>query len=293
MHLPETTRLLTAEGFGDEFRAAVVRALPDARLSATARTQSVREEFARTIVGLYDSLSNWYLYAGEGRVATIKAIIEAERAGRPLRATIVFDAGTSIRWRDGIAMPRYAGVGGLFAEMLGDTRFTPMAALSGELYLPHTPADPLPARIAAFIRGTIMRGELGDALFGLATQGLGLREEQTGAIRRTLDDLLVQFIADFRAAHRVRAGEFNRAVLVPFRKAVRGARLGGKGTQLLARLAVGSVPYPQLDWHVLRLRRARCRVRTPTYRGTAAGERCPSPIRGDPDGGRGAEAVDV
>ena len=72
-----------------------------------------------TIVGLYSTLTDWYLRAGEGRVETIKAVIDAERAVRPVSGVIVFDAGKRIRWRQGLTAPGYEGVAGLFAPAAG------------------------------------------------------------------------------------------------------------------------------------------------------------------------------
>jgi hypothetical protein len=42
----------------------------------------------------------------------------------------------------------------LYAQLLGDERFTPYAVLSNEQYLPYDEFDPLPPRIAAFIDET-------------------------------------------------------------------------------------------------------------------------------------------
>lgn len=50
-----------------------------------------------------------------------------------MSGVIVFDVGRRIRWRQGLTAPGYEGVGGLFAQMLGDERFTVLAALSGEM----------------------------------------------------------------------------------------------------------------------------------------------------------------
>jgi hypothetical protein len=121
-------------------------------------------------VGLYRSLSDWYLRAGEGRVETIKALIDAERAVRPVTGVIVFDSGKRIRWQQGVTTPGYDGVAGLFGQLLGDKRFTALTALSSEMYMTLDEDDPLPPRIASFIDSELLRGEVAGAIFGLAIQ---------------------------------------------------------------------------------------------------------------------------
>ncbi len=198
----------------------------------------MKDGLATTIVGLYDSLSDWYLRVGEGRVDSMKAIIEAERASRPVHGVIIFDAGTHIRWQDGTAIPGYRGVAGVFSQMLGDKRFTPMAVLSSEMYLAYDEVDPLPARIASFIKRVIMLGELGDALFGLTTGGLGLTGEQLSRLRSAFDGILARYVDTLIEVGATRPGEFSRKVLSPFRRAVRKAKLGEMGDKLLARLSI-------------------------------------------------------
>ena len=73
------------------------------------RDGSPTEISATTIVGLYRGLSDWYLRAGEGRVETIKAVIDAERASRRVSGAIVFDSGKRIRWRQGLDRARLRG----------------------------------------------------------------------------------------------------------------------------------------------------------------------------------------
>ncbi|GAC1347337.1 MAG: hypothetical protein NVSMB27_12540 [Ktedonobacteraceae bacterium] len=242
----DTVRRLGAEGFGTTFDAHGLRQLLTEVASRAVRAERVKDGLATTIVGLYDGLSDWYLRVGEGRVDSIKAIIEAERRVRPVQGVIIFDAGTRIRWQAGkgeaqtpqLAAPGYSGVGGVFSQMLGDKRFTPMAALSSEIYLPYDAADPLPARIAAFIKREIMLGELGEALFGLTTQGLDLQDEQLMALRHSFNAILADYVHSLTAVGTARPGEFYRKVLAPFRKAVRKAKLGALRDRLLARLSL-------------------------------------------------------
>ena len=238
IYLTETLRRLNIDGLGTTFDVEALHRLAAEATSTTARTERVKDGLATTIAGLYDSLSDWYLRVGEGRVDSIKAIIEAERAVRAVHGVIVFDAGTRIRWQTGIATPGYGGVAGVFGQMLGDKRFTPMAVLSSEMYLAYNEADPLPARIATMVQRDIMLGELGDALFGLTTQGLDLTEEQLDELRRTFNDVLAHYVSTLEEVTTARLGEFYRKVLVPLRKAVRKAKLGSPRDKLLARLSL-------------------------------------------------------
>ncbi len=236
--LEDTTRRLSVEGFATTFDAYAVRRLSSEIASSAVRAERVKDGLATTMAGLYDSLSNWYLRVGEGRVDGMKAIIEAERATRPVHGVIIFDAGTRIRWQDGTAIPGYRGVAGVFSQMLGDKRFTPMAVLSSEMYLSYDEVDPLPARIATFIKRVIMLGELGDALFGLTTGGLGLTGKQLARLRSVFDSILARYVDTLVEVGAARPREFSRKVLSPFRRAVRKAKLGEMSGKLLARLSI-------------------------------------------------------
>jgi superfamily II DNA or RNA helicase len=236
--LEDTIRRLSVEGFATTFDAYGVRRLSSEITSSAVRAERVKDGLATTMAGLYDSLSNWYLRVGEGRVDSMKAIIEAERASRPVHGVIIFDAGTRIRWQDGTAIPGYRGVAGVFSQMLGDKRFTPMAVLSSEMYLAYDEVDPLPERIAAFIKRVIMLGELGDALFGLTTGGLDLTGRQLARLRSAFDGILARYVDTLVEVGATRPGEFSRKVLSPFRRAVRKAKLGEMGDKLLARLSI-------------------------------------------------------
>lgn len=236
--LEDTIRRLSAGGFATTFDASAVRRLTSEIPSSAVRAERVKDGLATTMVGLYDSLSNWYLRVGEGRVDSMKAIIEAERAMRPVHGVIIFDAGTRIHWQDGAAIPGYRGVAGVFSQMLGDQRFTPMAVLSSEMYLAYHEVDPLPARIASFIKRTIMLGEVSDALFGLATGGLDLTGAQLARLRDAFNDILARYVETLVEVRAGRPGEFSRRVLSPFRRVVRKARLGDIREKLLARLSI-------------------------------------------------------
>lgn len=244
--LANLVRRLSIEGFGTTFDAQSVRRLPSEISASALRAERIKDGLASTIIGLYDSLSDWYLRVGEGRVDSIKAIIEAERQVRQVHGVIIFDAGTRIRWQPGkgvaspsnVAVPGYAGVAGIFAQLLGDQRFTAMAALSSEIYLAHDEDNPLPAQIAAFIKREIMLGELGDALFGLTTQGLGLGDVQLAALRQSFDNILAEYVLPLSQVRVARPREFYRKVLIPFKRAVRKAKLGALRKKLLERLSI-------------------------------------------------------
>jgi hypothetical protein len=122
--------------------------------------------------------------------------------------------------------------------MLGDQRFTPMAVLSSEIYMPWAGDAPLPGRIAGFIKRAIILGELGDALFGLATQGLDLSEVQLASLRGSFDSILKDYVDGLRKVGAARPGQLNRRVLVPFRAAVQAANLGKTQEAVLARLSL-------------------------------------------------------
>jgi superfamily II DNA or RNA helicase len=221
IYLPSTVALLRLDGFWTSLDAEALRALPDEPMSAAARIERTTELLATTAVGLYDGLSGWYLRTGEGRVETIKALIDTERGARKISGIIVFDAGKRIRWRKGLTAPGYEGVAGLFAQMLGDRRFTAFAALSSEMYFTLDEADPLPPRIAAFIERSLMRGEVADAIFGLATQGLDLEPATERDLRKVWQGLIDDYVAGLQGVRARRLGEFRRKVIAPFRREAR------------------------------------------------------------------------
>ncbi|HEY1293714.1 MAG TPA: DEAD/DEAH box helicase [Chloroflexota bacterium] len=224
IYLPSTVRRLQLPGFG-----------------TTTGVQGENEWLATTIVGLYRGLSDWYLRAGEGRVETIKAVIDAERATRRISGTIVFDSGKRIRWRQGVTAPGYEGVAGLFAQLLGDKRFSVLAALSSEMYMTRDPENPLPARIAAFIETELMRGEVAGAIFRLVTQGLELRSEGASDLRETFDRLVADYVTGLAGARAQRPGEFRRKVLRPLQRAVRPHLSASAVTRFRSRLVAGNV----------------------------------------------------
>jgi hypothetical protein len=241
IYLPETLEQLARPGFATMLDAAALHRLPGLQISATERVHRARELLVTTIAGQYRALSGWYLRVGEGRVATIKAVIEAERATRPVSGIIVFDTGRRIHWQQAGSMPGYEGVGGLFAEMLGDERFTAFAALSSEMYFAYDEKDPLPPQIARFIEDEFMRGEVAEAIFGLATQGLDLAPEVLDRLHQRHVELIDRYVPRLVNIGATRRGDFRRRVLNPLRRTIRRLKLGSEGKRLLGRLHARNV----------------------------------------------------
>jgi hypothetical protein len=190
-------------------------------VSRAARRRALRDALAVTVSGAALSFPEWYRQTGEGRVGSIRASLQAEQAIRPFRSAILFDAGRPIPWQSPAPAPGFAGVGGTFAELVRDPLpgVVPMAALSGEFYLPLDPPG-LPEKIAALVREQLMVSEIGSELLEMATQGVDLPE----AARARLGDLLLAYLSVFAASvlgGRIRVGEFRRRVLAPVRRASR------------------------------------------------------------------------
>ncbi|GAB4445848.1 MAG: hypothetical protein Kow0031_28420 [Anaerolineae bacterium] len=241
VYLPKTLARLQAEGFTGVIQAGALRRLPETT-GVSARTEAAKDLLATTITGLYDGLSDWYMRMGEGRVETIKAIIEAEERVRPISGKIVFDNGRRIAWKKGLAAPGYQGVGGLFAQLLGDPRYTVMAALSSEMYLSHDDSDPLTERIATFIETKLMHGNASEAIFGLVTQGLGLSESAQSQLHAGFEGLLAGYLPTLRDIHAARPGDFNRKILAPMRRQVKQMGLDEATTQrMVGRLSPRNV----------------------------------------------------
>ncbi len=238
IYFPDITRRLNVDGFAETFDAQALRQLPNKISSKSLLQEEVRDGLATTMVGLYSSLKNFYFRVGEGRFDSIKSIIEAERSTRKVTDVIVFDGGKRILWEKGLAVPGYAGVAGLFSQMLGDRRFTPMAVLSSEMYMPWTEKNPLPVRIANFIKKEIMLGELGEALFSLVIQGLGLADAQKDNLRSSFESILTEYVQKLSTVGASRPGEFERKVLRKFRKAGDSLELRDISERLKARLSL-------------------------------------------------------
>jgi hypothetical protein len=197
----------------------------------------VKDLLASTLAGLYPTLRTLPYRMGEGRVDSVKAIVEAERSARDVSGVIIFDLARGIRWEEGgPAVPGYAGVGGLFAQMLGDPRWTPMAATSAEIYLPWSDSDPLTGQIAGYIRDEILLAELGTALFGLVTQGVDLDGAERDRLKLSLQEVLGEYVATLSDVRAPRPGEFSRRVLRRFRRSLRAADAGPGAGRMRERL---------------------------------------------------------
>ena len=246
IYLPVTLKRLSATGFASRFDPAALRQAHDGASSQAARNEAVKDQLATTIVGLYEGLSEWYRRVGEGRVETIKAVIEAERATRPVSGIIIFDNARRINWKQGLAAPGYEGVSGLYAQLLGDERFTPYAVLSGEQYLPYDEFNPLPPRIAAFIEARLMLGEIAQAMFDLAFQGIDPAAETSARLHERWNELILAYVPRLRNVHAARPGDFSRRVLQPLREQVRKLELGAAGQRLLTRLDLRNIHFADL-----------------------------------------------
>ncbi len=241
IYLHSTLGRLRHPGYTDSLDVEALRRAHAAATNQVARREVVKDHLAGTIVGLYEGLSDWYWRVGEGRVETIKAVIEAERATRPVDGIIIFDNARRIQWKQGIAgqgvaVPGYEGLGGLYAQLLGDERFTPYAVLSGEQYLPYDEVDPLPPRIARFVEEELMQGEIARAMLDLVAQGLELSADTHERLRARWAGLIAGYIPALGKVHAARPRDFSLRVLRPMRAHIRRLALGPAGERLLSRL---------------------------------------------------------
>lgn len=241
IYLPATVDRLRRPGFGTTVAAGELAQLPGRPGSAATRVAGAVDALATTATGLSRGLNEWYLRTGEGRVETIKAVVDAERQERPVSGVIVFDLGRRIRWRQGLTAPGYEGVGGLFAQMLGDERFTVLAALSSEMYLTLDERRPLAPAVAAFVERELMRGEVGGAVFTLATRGLDLDAGVQERLEREFGTLLGEYVSGLSDVHARRLGEFRRRVLRPFERGALKLVPQSAGSRLRSRLRPGNV----------------------------------------------------
>ena len=226
-----TAARLAADGFG-------TRRMGGARtLTGPDRAGRTRDLLGHSIAGLNPTLRGLYHRMGEGRVDTVRAVLRAESSAREVPAAIVFDQAARVRWRESLPAPGYAGVGGLFTELLGEPGITPMGVVSGELYLPLDGDPPPHARIAAHVREVVMRQGMGESLLALVTRGLDLPEEVRAGVAEDLDRRLATYMAGMTGVRAPRPAEFGRKVLGPLRRRVRRARLGPTGDRLLERLS--------------------------------------------------------
>ncbi|MDD1721654.1 MAG: DEAD/DEAH box helicase family protein, partial [Euryarchaeota archaeon] len=237
VHLPRLAARLSVAHFGYVLDSETLQRLSTQASSRAPPSEQVKDALATSIVGLYFSLRSYYFHVGEGRVDSIKAIINAENSARAVSGVVVFDKGTRIQRSDGVVAPSYVGVAGVFAQMLGDAGVWPMAVLSSEMYLPWSETNTVPSQIAEYIKTEIMSSELGEALFDLLTQGVAIPDHRRDELHDQCRALLADYIQGLSKIGASRPGGFNRKVLRRFRRAVNKAKLGGIGETLKSRLA--------------------------------------------------------
>ena len=237
VHLPRLAARLSVAHFGYVLDSDVLERLSAQASPGSSSSEQIKDTLATSIVGLYFSLRSFYVQVGEGRVDSIKALINAENAARAVSGVVVFDKGTRIRGGNGVVAPSYAGVAGVFAQMLGNTGVWPMAVLSSEMYLPWSDTNTVPSQIAKHIKTEIMSSELGEALFDLLTQGVAIADRRRDELHDQFRGLLADYVHSLSEIGAARPGEFNRKVLRRFRRAVNKAKLGGAGEKLKSRLA--------------------------------------------------------
>jgi hypothetical protein len=246
IYLPITLKRLQMPGFSAQFDVDALRQGFTEAANQAGRTEAVKDGLATTIVGLYEGLSEWYRRVGEGRVETIKAVIEAERATREVSGFIIFDNARRINWKQELAAPGYEGISGLYAQLLGDARFTPYAVLSNEQYLPYDEIDPLPPRIAAFVEETLMQGEMAQAMFDLTFQDLDPKSEAYASLSSLWRTQIESYIPRLKNVRAARPGEFSRRVLRRMRDRIRRLQMGPQGERLLARLDLRNIHFADL-----------------------------------------------
>jgi superfamily II DNA or RNA helicase len=235
---PDIAKRLETQGFGTKIDTKSLQKIIQSETTKMEIRAGIKDLLSTTIIGLYTSLNSLYYRMGEGRVESVNSIIKAERAVRKINAVIVFGQGKRIRWEEGPVSPGYAGVAGIFTQMLGQRDLYPMAVLSSELYLPWTEKNQAPQRIASFIKDEIMAKELGDNLFGLLTQGLGLSHDMINEFKKKFDSTLRKYVKNLTLIGAARPKEFVREVLTPLRKTLRKYKEDEAIPKLKSRLSV-------------------------------------------------------
>jgi superfamily II DNA or RNA helicase len=215
---PDIAYRLEMQDFGIKLDTESLYKIANSKRPKTKIQNKIRDLLSTTILGLYTSLSSCRYRMGEGIVESVNSIIKAERAARRLNAVIVFGESKRIRWEEGPAFPGYAGVAGIFAQLLNQRGLYPMAVLSSELYLRWTQKNQTPQRIADYIKEDIMKNELGDILFRLLTTGLDLSPEKSSKFKELFDSVLMKYADRLTSIGAIRPAEFVREVLKPLQK---------------------------------------------------------------------------
>jgi hypothetical protein len=206
-------RRLSTEGFG---------AILDTS-GLTAR--NVRDSLATTAIGGYLATREWSRQAGEGRVAIVRTIIDAERSERAVSGIIIFDTPGQLDWREGMATPGYRGAAGLFAELAADRSCVTIAALGSELYLPDNREDALHARVGTWVLQRFVRDEQGVALFELIAAGAGLDDEQRALLKPAFEQVLERYVAGLNDGQATSFAAFEQSVFQPLRRLAHTHRL--------------------------------------------------------------------
>jgi len=242
----ELRNLLLHQGFIDllqttEFANSIdqkgLLELPISKKSKSAIRETAKDLLATTIVGLYTRLKGFYYRVGEGRVDVIKSVINAERRIRNVTNIIVFDRGRRINWKEVSTMPGYAGVAGLFSQILGDPSIVPMAVLSSEIYLPFND-EQIPGLINEFIKNDVMFTELGDILYKIITRDIDVEGDR---LRNDFDEILKEYIDHLINVRKARRAEFQRKVLNRLRKTIRGKYKKLAKSDILDRLKTSNI----------------------------------------------------
>ena len=215
---PDIAHRLKVQHFGIKFDTESLNRIAYSNLGKAEKRVKIRNLLSSTIIGLYSSLSSFYYRMGEGLVESVNSIIQAEGTVRGLNAAIVFGQGKRIQWEQGPANPGYAGVAGIFAQMLDRQGLHPMAVLSSELYLPWTEQNQAPTRIADYIKKDIMADELGDTLYKIITIGLPLSQKSSSEFKKRFNHVLLKYIEKLTPVGAERPKEFVKEVLNPLLK---------------------------------------------------------------------------
>jgi len=218
LNSPDMTYRLEMQDFGNKLDTVSLQKIVNSKIPKTKKHVKIGDLLSTTILGLYPFLSRYQYRMGEGLVESVNSIIKAEGAVRGLNAVVVFGRGKRIRWNSGPASPGFAGVAGIFAQLLGKRGLHPMAVLSSELYLPWIQKNQAPRLIANFIKEDIMKNELGDVLFRLLTTGLNLSTENSSKFKELFNSVLMKYANRLTSVGAVRPAEFTREVLKPLQK---------------------------------------------------------------------------
>jgi hypothetical protein len=116
-----------------------------------------------------------------------------------------------------------------------------LAALSGEMYLTLNEDRPLAPAVAGFIERELMRGEVGGAVFTLATQGIDIQADVLTHLEREYEALLESYVSTLAEVRARRLGEFRQRVLRPFQRQAGKLLSEQAGSRLRSRLQAGNV----------------------------------------------------